>query len=84
MNMNGAVRKLNPGGRELVEVDSRNRLPVYFEEDAVAGEDSGQDTAFAVSGNHLVHGECDGFQTSKTANLHYDCGLRRIDPGGAV
>ena len=84
VDTNGAIRKLNSRGGELVEVNACNRLAVDFEKDAVTGEDGRQVAAFAVSGNDFVHGIGNRFEARQAADLHHDRRLRGIDTGGAV
>src|SRR6202167_2826123 len=63
------------GWGELVEIDAGDGLAVDLKDEAVAGEKCWEDTAFAVAGDHFVHGEGDGFETREAANLHDYGGL---------
>ena len=71
-------------GFELGEVDSGDGLAVDDEEDAVAGEEVGEDGGGFGAFDDGVHGVDDGFEAAEALDLLDDSGDGGVEGGGAA
>lgn len=75
---------LNVAGLQVREIDASNDFAVYYEKQAVTGQEFGEVGVGVLSGNDFVHGVADGFETLEFLNLADDGGLIDVDLGVAA
>ena len=68
---------------ELAEVHAGDDFAMDDEEEAVTGEEFGEDGIFVFAGDDFVHGELNGFEALELLNLANDGGLVHADDGAA-
>jgi hypothetical protein len=83
-DVDGLAADADVFGLELVEVDAGDRLTVDDEEEAVAGEQVGEDDARSGAFDDGVDGVDDGFEATEALDALDDGGDRGVEGGGAA
>ena len=84
MDANLAPADVDIVGLERFEIDAGDDLSVNQHEQAIAGEEVGENGIFLRAGDDLIHGVDDGFEAREALDVVDDCRLRDVDGEAAA